>query len=90
MRFFRAFYELFYLLRFNKHDAAHVAAIVLVNVVVALMLLLLGGIKCDASTAFAVKKVSEIDKNYSILMWAPAAAIAFVGLAQAGRKRERE
>lgn len=34
MRFFRAFYELFYLLRFNKHDAAHVDAISLVVVVV--------------------------------------------------------
>lgn len=90
MRFFQAFYELFYLLRFNKHGTAHVAAIVFVNVVVALMLLPLGGINCDASTAFAVKKVSEIDINYSILMWAPAAAIALVGLAQAGRKRETE
>lgn len=34
MRFFRAFYELFYLLRFNKHDATHVDAISLVVVVV--------------------------------------------------------
>lgn len=37
MRFFRAFYELFYLLRFNKHDAAHVDAISLVVVVVAVV-----------------------------------------------------